>query len=598
MFRILALTAALLTTLVLTATTVMAQSPVVTAELDRTTATTDDVITLSIVVAGGHQASQPQLPFLDGLVVIGSSSVSQVTITNGRAVSNFLFEYRLAATRTGKITIGPVGIAIDGTEHQTAPLQLDVSQGAGNLAAPTPAPNFDFDPDPSSAPSNLAGQDHFVEAGVDDSNPYLGQQLTYFRKYYVVRDPVRDTFTTRRSSAPPSFDGFWHRDLTDEGRYEVDAAGRRYSVFEERTVLFPTLVGRNTIDPSVTRVSTSPLQPPVELVTQAVRIDVRPLPAGAPDGFEGAVGRYRITASVDSDRLSGGDPATLTVTISGSGNIDALPEPTLPKTDQWRAFSQDSSASSQVFQGVLRGSKTFTFLLLPNTDGVLAVPSIEYVYFDPELETYVTMTTDPIRVEVEPGSIDIVAIQQAIEEVDEGAETALEILVPGELRGLKPVEGTLSTTGKGFTAPAWYWGLFALPVLMLLFIETYRQRRRLGRAFAEVGLSRSKAVSRERVEPAPEPDVRLLDHLSNLLGRPVSGLASDRLALELGRRGAEPGLISDVRRILDAGHEARFAPPELLASRGNGNGEGDEDVRGAGNGEIEKLIRRLDESLQ
>ena len=336
----------------------------------------------------------------------------------------------------------------------------------------------------------------------------------------------------------------------------------------------------------------------MELVTQAVRIDVRPLPAGAPDGFEGSVGQYRITASVDSDRLSGGDPATLTVTISGSGNIDALPQPNVPKTDQWRVFSRDSSASSQVFQGVLRGSKTFTFLLLPNIDGALQIPSIEYVYFDPVLETYVKMATDPIRVEMEPGSIDIIAIEQAIEEVDEGAEPAFEIVVPGELRGLKPVEGTLSTTGKDFTAPAWYWGLFALPVLMLLFIETYRQRRRLGRAFAVVGLSRSNAVSRDPVGPAPAPDVRLLDHLSGLLGRSASGLASDRLALELGRRGAKPGLIREVRRVLDAGDEARFAPPELLAPDGTGNREGSENGDGDEDGGIDTLIRRLDESLQ
>lgn len=566
--------------------TVAAQSPVVSAEVDRASATTDDIITLSVIVEGGNQVSQPLLPFLDGLVVIGSSSVSQISITNGKMVSNFLFEYRLVPTRTGKISIDPISIAVDGARQQTAPLELDVTQGAGRVAAPTPSPDFDFDANAGAAPSGLAGQDHYVEAGVDEPNPYLGQQLIYSRKYYVVRDPVRDTFFTRRSSELPAFDGFWHQNLSDEGRYIVEAAGRRYTVFEERTVLFPTLVGRLTIAPSVTRVSVSPLRPPEELATQSVLVDVRPLPAGAPAGFDGAVGDYRIEASVDSSRLSGGDPATLTVTVSGAGNIDALPEPNLPDSSDWRFFSQDSDSSAQVFQGELRGSRSFTYLLLPNTDGALQIPPIEYVYFDPVRETYVTMSTDPIRVEVEPGSIDIAAVQRANE-----AEPAIEldVVVPDRPRGLRPVDGALSTGGKGFTAPAWYWGLFALPVLLLLAVEGLRSRRRLARAWQAVGPGRGRDRSGRPYAssqgPSAPADRRLLDYLSGRLARPAGGLAGDRLATELGELGADPGLISDVRGVLDAGQAARFAPPAL-------RDEIDEEPG------IDDLIRRLDEAFQ
>ncbi len=571
--------------LLVTVAPMAAQSPFVTAEVDCVNATTDEVITLSVIVEGVNQASPPQLPFLDGLVLVGSSSVYQYSFTNGKAVSNFLFEYRLVATRTGKIMIDSIVILVDGDVQRTAPIELEVTQGVGSLVAPTPALNFDFDPD--TVPSTLAEQDHFVEAGVDDPNPYLGQQLTYFRKYYVARDPVRDTLFTRRSSTPPSFDGFWHRELSDEGRYEVEAAGRRYTVYEERTVLFPSLVGRVIIDSSVTGISTSPLRPPQELVTGAVRVDVRSLPAGAPAGFTGAVGRYRIEATVDSDRLSGDDPATLSVTISGTGNIDALPEPSLPKTGDWRHLSQDSDVSSQVFQGELRGSKIFNFLLLPNTDGALEIPSIGYVYFDPERETYVTMTTEPIRVEVEPGSVDIIAVQEVLEETEDAPD--LKVVDSGRARGLKPVEGTLSTRGKGFAAPVWYWSLFAIPVLLLVVVEAYGSRFRLGRVLDAVRSARAKPSQAEPFRPGRSPDVRLLDHLSGLLQRPASGLAGDRLAWEIDRLGADASLISDVRRVLDTGHEARFAPPGMRTTRSHDNDE-DEGV--------EDLIRRLNEALQ
>jgi hypothetical protein len=585
----LALVLVLVTTLVVVAP-VAAQSPVVTAEVDLATATTDDVITLTIVVDGVYQVPIPRLPFLDGLVVIGSISSSETITTNGKTAGRHQFQFRLAATRTGKITVGPITISIDGDEQKTAPIELDVTQGVGSRSAPTPTPDFDFNT--GNAPSTLTGQDHFVEAGVDDANPYLGQQLTYFRKYYVVRDAVRDTFFVRRSSTPPVFDGFWHQELSDEGDYDVQAAGRRYTVHEERTVLFPTLVGSVTIEPSVTRVSTSPLQPPEELVTQAVQVQVRPLPANAPDGFAGAVGDYRIEASVDSGRLLGGDPATLSVTISGSGNIDALPVPSLPETSDWRAFSQDSNASSQVFQGVLRGSKTFTFLLLPNTDGALQFPAIEYVYFDPQRETYVTMVTDPLRIEVEPGSIDIVAVQEALREADadEASAAAEAAVTQDQPRGLKPVTGPLSTQGKGFAPPAWYWALFAIPLLALIALEVHGARRRLGRVLGALRLTRSQAGQLEPVRADRPPDVRLLDHLSRVLRRPAGGLASDRLALELGRMGADAGLVGDVRKVFDTGNESRFAPPGMRPVA-----PGDDDPKQA---RVDELIRRLDEALQ
>ena len=343
--------------------------------------------------------------------------------------------------------------------------------------------------------------------------------------------------------------------------------------------------------------ATSPLRPPEELVTQPVSVQVRPLPANAPDGFSGAVGDYRIEATVNSDRLLGGDPATLSVTISGTGNIDALPEPVLPETGDWRSFSQDSSASSQVFQGVLRGSKTFTFLLLPNTDGALRFPSIEYVYFDPLRETYVTMATDPIRIEVEPGSIDIVAVQEALREAaaDPNGDEAVgeAVVTQDQPRGLKPVTGPLSTQGKGFASPAWYWALFAIPALALVVLETYGLRRRLARALGAIRLKRHNAGQSAPVRVNRSPDVRLLDHLSGLLNRPAGGLASDRLALELGRIGADAGLIGDVQEMLNTGNESRFAPPGMRQ-----NPEETPEQTNSEQESVDELIRRLNEALQ
>ena len=578
--KALAAVAALLLTLTAVAP-LSAQSPSVTAEVDESIVTTDDVITLSIMVEGGNQASQPQLPLLDGLVVLGTSSVSQVSITNGKMVSNFLFEYRLAATRTGKITIEPISIGVDGVEHLTRPIEIDVSQGTGSLAVPTPAPDFDFGSGADSA--TLTGQDHFLEAGVDDPAPYLGEQVTYFRKYYRAQDGVGVPRLIRRSHEPPSFDGFWHLDLSDEGRYETSAAGRRYEVFEERTVLFPSLVGELIIDPAAMRVSEGLGRSQQVLVTEPVVVNVRPLPQGAPAGFDGAVGDYSMEASVDSDRLSGGEPATLTITIRGAGNIDALPAPNVPASGDWRVFTQGSDSSSQVFRGVLRGSKAFEFLLLPNDDGALQIPSFRYVYFDPDKETYVTLSTDPIRVEIEPGSVDRAAVDRAL--IDAEGEHAQDVTPAAERWTLKSLDGPISRQGRGFAGTAWYLALFALPALLILAIETVRRRGALSAAFRSV---------KGRGEPPPTgsgahtmpPDRRLADFLSARLGQPVAGWGSDRLARELVTRGVDTGLVSEVFEVIDFSNAARFAPPTMRPGRA------------VGESSVQDIIGRLDRALE
>ena len=558
-----------------------AQTPSVTAEVDRSSVTTDDVITLSIHVEGGNQASRPQLPLLDGLVVMGSSSISQISSTNGRMVSSFLFEYRLAASRTGDLTIGPISVSVDGVQHLTRPIEIRVSAGTGTLSVPTPAPDFDFSPSPDTA--TLTGQDHFLEAGVDRDAPYLGEQVTYHRRYYRAREGVGLPSLFLRSYQPPSFGGFWHLDLSDEGRYEVDAAGRRYEVFEERTVLFPSLVGSVTIEPAVMSISEGLGRPSRVLTSGEININVRPLPAGAPPGFGGAVGDYSIQATVEAARLSGGDPARLTVTISGSGNIDALPAPDAPSSGDWRTFADGSDSSFQVLRGILRGSKSFEYTMLPNVDGALEIPPISFVFFDPGSESYVTVSTDPIAVEVEPGSIPRASAAGIQDPAGEGESTGPSVVdAPWELR---PLAGPLQGRGTGFAGSGWYLALLTLPALLIVTFELVRHRGTLATALGRARRGRS-AVLLDAAATDLSPGQRITAVLSARLGQPVAGWSSDRLAMELAGRGVSPDLVSEMFAVIELGEAGRFAPPGMRPDKVDAGPD------------VEEVVRRLESELE
>jgi len=55
-------------------------------------------------------------------------------------------------------------------------------------------------------------------------------------------------------------------------------------------------------------------------------------------------------------------------------------------------------------QGI-RGSRTWEFVVVPETSGSLEVPSVSFLYFDPKAEKIVAAETDPLPLRVEGGTV-------------------------------------------------------------------------------------------------------------------------------------------------------------------------------------------------
>ncbi|HCP99200.1 MAG TPA: hypothetical protein DIT99_00195 [Candidatus Latescibacteria bacterium] len=128
--------------------------------------------------------------------------------------------------------------------------------------------------------------------------------------------------------------------------------GKRYSVSTlKRIALFPTVTGEQQIAPlsmlcdvQIARRRSlfdsffdDPLDPiysrtrQTRIESETQTIDVLPLPeAGKPDTFKNAVGQFKITASIDQAVAEVSQPLTLTVILSGKGNIKTLEAPVLP----------------------------------------------------------------------------------------------------------------------------------------------------------------------------------------------------------------------------------------------------------------------------
>jgi hypothetical protein len=134
-----------------------------------------------------------------------------------------------------------------------------------------------------------------------------------------------------------------------------------------------------------------------------VTLFVKPLPnAGKPSGFSGAVGVLSLRASLSAPDARVGEPAVLTLRVSGRGNVKLWPRPAVVAPNA-TLVSAGERVSVDTSGQYVRGSKEFDWLLTPERAGELAIPSVEYAYFDPYEEAYRTASSDSIRVVIATG---------------------------------------------------------------------------------------------------------------------------------------------------------------------------------------------------
>jgi hypothetical protein len=153
-----------------------AQFVPVTARVDKTILSTDEILTLTVTIVGETNVPLPILPHIDGVQIIGRSTASQITITNGKATAEFNFAFRLQPLKEGLLTIDPITVLLGGVAHETDTIKVSIIRGSGQPGGVTTPPT------PTSR--SLVGQDHFISAEVDNETPYLGEQITFTVSFY------------------------------------------------------------------------------------------------------------------------------------------------------------------------------------------------------------------------------------------------------------------------------------------------------------------------------------------------------------------------------------------------------------------------------
>ncbi|MGH7527040.1 MAG: BatD family protein [Gemmatimonadales bacterium] len=342
-----------------------------------------------------------------GLEVVSRSERTEVAL-GGDPTRTTVLEVRLRAVRPGRWQLGPAR-AIQGRDTvETAALTVDVS---ANRAATTSALNPRLRRQLDRAIPPAPGQAS-VDLLVSTDSVLVGEQVDVVTAAWFPRD-LRLQLRRPPTLQPPVIDAVWsYPQATPAGIAATrNIRGRWYDLFLAHQVIFPLVPGTVAIPRATLKYSTPMAlqffsqEERFALTSRAETLVVQPLPAtGRPAGFTGAIAlALQLDRRLSPAAVRVGEAITVELVLSGEGNTALWPAPEVRWPAGSRAYVERVDEQVTTTNGRVGGTKTFRYLLVPDSAGTLALPAIEYGYFDLAQRQYVAVGVPFASVSVAPG---------------------------------------------------------------------------------------------------------------------------------------------------------------------------------------------------
>jgi hypothetical protein len=395
-----------------------ADDATVVASVDAQRVGLDDEVQLTVTLQGRSidLAEEIALPPLKHLRLASGPFVStQLSVVNGAISQGKTYTFMLRPTAVGKAEIGAVRARLQQGERTTASISIEVVPGSAKPRERRSVDPFGGDPFLGDPFEELLGG---RRRSARRAAPKLQAEAVASRKTLYVGEPLLLTLYvyTQASIAnldfakTPQFAGFWSEELPRSEQQQGELAvleGEQYRRFAIiRKVLFPTKPGRLEIPGMVLKValareSVFDSGGVVELTTRPIAVVVHALPSS--QGFNGAVGVFNARTTLDRNSIALGEAATLRYVIQGVGNhkwIDKGPELSIVGA---RIYPPQAKSDLKVGPDGMSGSKTWEYVVVPETAGTLSIPKLGFTFFDPGQRRLETAESVPLQLTVVGG---------------------------------------------------------------------------------------------------------------------------------------------------------------------------------------------------
>lgn len=551
-------------------------------------------------------------PSFNGFTLVGgpfNSTSSSVQIVNGsmsRTVKN-TYSYVLRAEREGEFTIGSASMVVDGETVQSQPYKITVV--AGNAATGSTSQGVQQggsqpqQTQQSTSDPQVSGQDLFLKVIPSKRSAYVGEPVVLTYKLYT-RVPVSQLSVAKM----PSYGGFWMKEANDNGnngqlRQSSEVInGVEYTTAEvQKVVLIPQKAGKLTIEPMsiecvaqiITQRNSQRSNDPFDVFfndpffsrsytnvqkkieTPTLTFEAKSLPEnGKPASFAGAVGNYNFSASLDANEANTNEAITLTVTVSGSGNIELVNPPAPVFPPDFEVYDPKVTSSVEANSQGMSGTKKAEYLIIPRRAGDFNIAPLEFSYFNPSKGQYVTLRSSAMNIKVNKG---------AGGEYSEGgvyANNQESIKYLGsDIRHIKTGASKLRPMNSYFFGSAPYFIILA--VLLLVFLVALvlvKKRRQYKQDVVLVRNRQATKVAKGRLKNAynylkandqnhfyEEMSQALWGYISDKLGIERSVLSMDSAKEAMIGKGVDETLANQFVETLNTCEFARFAPGDAAS---------------------------------
>ncbi len=414
---------------------------------------------MEVVIRGGEPDIAPQtIPNVAGLQIRPLGFGAQPRFAQGRRGLDYGFRYSISSYQEGRFTIPSFEIPLVSGVAHTKPVDLEVFDEMSLEWFTT----------------RIGDQDVRYAAAfrATKASPYVGEKVPVELKlYFPVNQQIEDW-------GIPDFE----RDGLSAWRFQpqprvgrATLLGRTYTSVSYPSTLSANRGGKVSIGPASLRLQTVQFDAlnfgqhffeAVTLEIPALPLDAKPLPPGAPEGFENAIGQFQIEAKAAETDLREGDPISLELIVDGRGNLDTLNPPKPIDADGWKLYDA-SAAERGEERREMDGTVIFRQFMRPLRAQSM-VPPFRLVYFDPDAGRYETLLSTPIQLNVLPSTAAPSAMLGAPQALPMPVEEMTDIL------GILTEPAALLSGRKPL--PGWAWQIVPALLALVLIVRILKQR--------------------------------------------------------------------------------------------------------------------------
>jgi len=381
-------------------------------------------VEIVVTVRDARSAEIPQSLNLPGLRIELLGRSTRFEMNNFKITSSLTYTYSVLPQQAGEFDIPAVEVRVGDKTLKTNPLRLSVAD-ASTVQPPQGLPSAPSSQMPPSGGQvqRSNGRPYFGELVLSKKKAYVGEVIPAEFRYYF-NSSIGGEVGDRPNLVG---EGFTVQKLANVPKRDQIVNGENYIVFAFQTAITPAKSGPLEIPPAKLEArlqlpGSAPagfddffrqfggIAPPgmftnmqeVAIETTPAALEISPLPKpGRPDDFSGAIGKFKMEATVSPKKAGPGDPVTLRVVISGQGNFEAMGAPALFGDDEWRSYppSEKFQSSDSISYA---GEKVYEFLLVARTDQQ-QTPGISFSYLDPDTGKYEVLTQSPLPVQARAG---------------------------------------------------------------------------------------------------------------------------------------------------------------------------------------------------